>query len=59
MLLSSRLGIRDADRPERRVLPLGDHTEYGGLNFVAPECRLRVPEYLGPGWREGALGCNE
>jgi hypothetical protein len=59
MPLPSRVGIRDANRPERRVLPLGDYREYGGLNFVAPECLLRVPERLVPGWREGALGCSE
>ena len=58
MLRSSRVGIRDADRPERSFPPLGDHTESGDLNFVVPECLLSVPEYLGPGWREGGRGCN-
>jgi hypothetical protein len=58
MLLSSRVGIRDANRPERRCLTLDDHAEYGDLNFVAPERLLRVRESLGPGWREGGLGCN-
>jgi hypothetical protein len=56
MLLSSRVGIRDADLPERSFLSLDDHTEYGDLNFLAPGCLPRVPEYLGPGWREGGPG---
>ena len=59
MLLCSRVGIRDANPSERRVTTLGDQTEYGALNFVAPECLVRVPESLGRGQREGALGCNE
>ena len=56
MPLPSPVGIRDADRPEQGFLPLGDHTEYGNLKFVAPECLLRVQEYLAPGWRVGGLG---
>jgi len=59
MPLSSQVGIRDADHPERSFLPVGDRTKYGDLNFVAPECLLRVQEYLGPGWSVGGLGCNE
>ena len=58
MLLSLRVDSRDANRPERSLLSLDDHTEYCDLNFVAPEV-LRVPEYLGPGWSEDGLGCNE
>ncbi len=55
----SPVHIRDADRLEQGFLPLGDHTEYGNLKFVAPECLLRVQEYLAPGWSVGGLGCNE
>ena len=50
MPLASPVGIRDADRPEQVFLPPGDHTEYGDLKFVAPECLPRVREYLAPGW---------
>ena len=59
MLLSSRVGIRDADRREWSFLLLVDHREYGYLNFVALEYLLRVLEYLVPGWREGGCDCNE
>ncbi len=59
MPLPSPVGIRYADRPEQVFLPPGDHTEYGDLKFVAPECLLRVQEYLAPGWSLGGLGCNE
>jgi hypothetical protein len=38
MPLPSPVGIRDADRPEQVPQPPGDHTEYGDLEFVAPEC---------------------
>src|SRR5260370_24702834 len=38
MLLPSPVGIRDADHPEQRFLQLDDHTEYGNLKFVTPEC---------------------
>jgi hypothetical protein len=55
----SRVDIRDADRPEQGFLPLGDHTEYRNLKFVAPECLLTVQECLAPGWSGGGLGCNE
>ncbi len=44
-----QVGIRDADRPEEAFLPLGNHTEYGDLKFVASEC---LPEGSGiPGPR--------
>jgi hypothetical protein len=46
MPLSSRVGIRDATGPEWSFLSLDDHGEYCGLNLVAAECFLRVPEYL-------------
>src|SRR5260370_11694607 len=59
MLLPSPVGIRDADHPEQRFLELDDHTEYGNLKFVTPECLPRVQEYLAPGWSVGDLGCNE
>src|SRR5262249_50771810 len=59
VLLSSRVGIRDADRRERSFVSLGDHTEFGDLKLLAPERLLRVPEYLGPGWSVDGLGCNE
>jgi hypothetical protein len=49
MLLSPRVGIRDANRPERSVLSLDDQTECGALNLVAREDLRRVPESLGPG----------
>ena len=50
----SRVDIRDADRPEQRFLPFGDHTEYRDVKFVAPECLLRAQESLAPGWRWAA-----
>ena len=59
MPLPSPVGIRDADRPEQVPQPPGDHTEYGDLEFVAPECLPTVREYLVPGWSVGGLGCNE
>jgi len=49
MPLPSPIGIRDADRPELGFLPLGVHTECGTLNFVAPECLLKVQECRGQG----------
>jgi hypothetical protein len=58
MPLSLRVGIHDADRRERSVLPPGDHSEYGDLNLAGPECPLRVPESVGPGSSEGGLGCT-
>jgi hypothetical protein len=57
--LESVFVMQTANRPERRFLSLDDLTECGDLNFVAPECPLRVPEFLGPGSSEGGLGCNE
>ena len=59
MLLPSPVGIRYADRPEQRFLPLDDYTEYGNLKFVTPECLPRLQEYLAPGWSVGDVGCNE
>ena len=59
MPLPSPVGIRDADRPEQVPQPPGDRTEYGVLEFVAPECLPTVREYLVPGWSAGGLGCNE
>jgi hypothetical protein len=56
--LFSRIGIHDANRPERRSLLLDNRTEDGDLNVVAPECLLRIPEYLGRGSSEGGLDCN-
>jgi hypothetical protein len=56
--LFSRVGIHDANRPERRSLLLDNRTAYGDLNFVAPERLLRVPEYLGRSSSEGGLDCN-
>jgi hypothetical protein len=43
--LSPRVGIRDANRPERCFLLLDDHTEYGDLKLEALEFSL------GPGFR--------
>jgi hypothetical protein len=43
---------------EEAAAPLDHQPEYGDLNFEAPECLLRVPEGLGPGWREGGRDCN-
>ena len=59
MLLPFPIGIRDADRLGQGCLLLGDQAEYGDPKFVAPECLLRVQECRAPGWRGGALGCNE
>jgi hypothetical protein len=59
MPLPPPVGIRDADRPEQVPQPPGDHTEYGDLEFMAPECLPTVREYLVPGWSVGGLGCNE
>ena len=58
MLLSLRVGIRDVNLPERRFSLLDDRAESNDLNVGAPECLLRVPESLGPNWREGGLDCN-
>ena len=55
----SPVDIRDADHPEQGFLQLGDHTEYGNLKCVAPECLVRAQECLVPGWSVGGLGCNE
>ena len=51
--------IRDADRRGRGSLPLGDHTELGGLKFPAPECLVMVQVCLAPARNAGGLCCNE
>jgi hypothetical protein len=43
MPLPSPVGIRDADRPGRGFLPLGDRTESGDLKFLAPVTPLTPP----------------
>jgi hypothetical protein len=48
MLRTSRVGIRDAVRRERNFLSLDDHTEYGDLHFVAPECLPEASGIPGP-----------
>ena len=52
MLLSSRVGIRDADRREWTFLPPDDHAEYGDLDLFVLECLPRVPESVSPGSSE-------
>jgi hypothetical protein len=62
MLLPSPVGIRDADRPEQRFLPLDDHTEYGnGTSAQKAQSRSRVSAKMRVGSYPGSsLGgvCN-